>query len=218
VTPENRMIPVIAAIGNHDLIGQYGQNPAQAKVFSLLFPMPGPQIYNVLDFGNYLSLILLDSGHATPIAGRQSEWLKSALEGRRDVTHRFAVYHVPAYSSIRKFENSKSRVIQRHWVPIFDKEYLDLAFEHNDHAYKRTYPLRSNKVDPTGVIYIGDGAWGVEPRTPRIKKKPFYIAKFAATRHFLLLNLKCDGYQIQSIDSNGHIIDQVSRRQVVKQG
>ena len=59
VTPQGNMVPVIAAIGNHDLIGQYDQTPAQAAVFSLLFPMPGKRIYNVLDFNSYLSFFLL---------------------------------------------------------------------------------------------------------------------------------------------------------------
>jgi len=211
ITEDKRMIPVVAAIGNHDLIGQYGQTPAQAKIFSTLFPRTGGQIYNVLDFGNYLSLLILDSGHATPVAGPQTEWLKSTLQDRRDVTYLFAFYHVPAYPSVRKFNNSKSTLVRKNWTPIFDREGLDLAFEHNDHAYKRTHPLLNNRINSGGVIYLGDGAWGVEPRKSRNRRKPFYLARFVSSRHFILVNLKSDGYQVLSIDPRGLILDEFFR-------
>ncbi len=58
--------------------------------------MPGPQGYNVLDCGNYLSLLLLDSGHTHPVEGAQTDWLKQTLAARQHVSHVFPVYHVPA--------------------------------------------------------------------------------------------------------------------------
>ena len=79
VTPQGHLIPVISAIGNHDLNGGFDQTPAQAAIFSALFPMPGKQVYNVLDFDPFLSIFILDSGHSNPIGGKQTEWLKKAL-------------------------------------------------------------------------------------------------------------------------------------------
>ena len=212
VTPEKRMIPVMAAIGNHDLVGQYDQRPTQARVFSLLFPMPGPQIYNVLDFGNYLSLLLLDSGHATSIKGAQAAWLQSALAGRRDVLYRFAIYHVPAYPSVRSFNSYRSKLIRHTWVPIFEKEQLDLAFEHHDHAYKRTYPLLRNKNDPRGVIYLGDGAWGVPPRETSSGPARHYLAQFIPVNHFIQVDLAIDQFKVTAIDLHGNIIDSFMRK------
>lgn len=208
VTPEKRMIPVLSAIGNHDLLGQFNQTPAQAKIFSTLFPLSGSQMYNVLDFGNYLSLIILDSGHATPVAGKQTAWLTSVLKERREKTFRFAAYHVPAYPSIRK-NDPLSALIRKHWVPVFEKEGLQVAFEHHDHAYKRTYPLINSQIHPDGIIYIGDGAWGLKKarRLSWWRKKPAYVAKFESASHFILVTLKSDGYQFVVIDSTGKILD-----------
>lgn len=218
VTSQGYLIPVIAAIGNHDVSGNYNQTPAQARIFSLLFPMPGFQIYNVLDFGSYLSIFLLDSGHANLIAGKQTDWLKNTLEGRQNVNNLFAVYHVPAYSSIRAFNGRTAMDIRRYWVPLFEKGGIQAAFEHHDHAYKRTFPLLNNKVHPDGVVYLGDGAWGVEkPRNFKASRpKRFYLAKFASTRHFIGVILQKEQQTFVSIDPDGNLIDKYVKDLVPK--
>lgn len=212
VTEAERLIPVVSAIGNHDIVGHYNQTAEQAKGFFCLFPMPGTQGYNVLDLGNYLSLFILDSGHSNPIGGAQTHWLKNALESRSKIPHKLAVYHVPAYPSVRPFHTVQCTAIRHHWVPLFEAAGMQMAFEHHDHAYKRTYPLIKNKVQTNGTVYIGDGAWGVEkPRTHRSDKKPFYLAKFAPVRHFLFVTLGEKEQQVLSINDQGHVIDEYIR-------
>lgn len=214
VTPKGHLIPVIAAVGNHDVSGNYNQTPAQARIFSGLFPMPGPQIYNVLDFSSYLSIFLLDSGHANPVSGKQVEWLKTVLEERKSITNRFAVYHIPAYSSVRPFDNELSQNIRKYWVPHFEQGGIQTAFEHHDHAYKRTHPLLNNKIHPDGIIYLGDGAWGVKkarkPKNSR-RKRP-YLAKFASERHFIGVILQNDQQTFLSINSEGNKLDECTRK------
>lgn len=206
--PSGRLIPVLAAVGNHDVVGQYKQTPAQAQVFLALFPRPNGTTYSVLDFGDYLSVVLLDSGHAAEIEGTQSSWLKSVLEDRRRIVNRIAVYHVPAYPSIRAFDNEWSSAIRRHWVPIFENQGIQLAFEHHDHAYKRTHPLVKSKVATQGVVYCGDGAWGVEEaRTPKTRQKRPYLAKFVSVRHFIMVTLDKEGQKVAGIDDRGQQFD-----------
>ena len=115
----------------------------------------------------------MDSGHTHPINGAQTEWLAGVLEARQLVPHKFALYHVPAYPSSRPFNYGISKQIRKNWVPLFDKYKLTAAFENHDHDYKRTHPLLEGKTAPKGVIYLGDGAWGVEtPRKARqVRKK-----------------------------------------------
>lgn len=206
-----RLIPIVAAIGNHDIPGLWGQTPMQAKVFLALFPRPSGSSFTVLDFGHYLSLFLLDSGHATPVKGLQSFWLDAALKNRNDSTNRIAVYHVPAYPSVRSFHNDRCECVRKYWVPIFEKHKLHFAFEHHDHAYKRTHPLLKNKVEKEGIVYFGDGAWGIEePRKPRGNKKRPYIAKFASERHFILVSLKGKEQKVTSINAQGKVLDSYS--------
>jgi hypothetical protein len=71
----------------------------------------------------------------------------------------------PSYRSDKVGESGKiNHLIREHWCPLFDEYGVQLAFEHHDHAYKRTYPIRKGTVDPRGVVYLGDGAWGVTVR------------------------------------------------------
>ena len=207
-TENGRLIPVLSAIGNHDLRGQYNQTPAQAKVFSSLFPMPGERIYNAIDFGQYMSFFIMDSGHANSIDGEQSKWLKEVLQARTKTLHRFAIYHVPAYPSIRNFNNPQSVAIRKYWVPIFEQNGIQMAFEHHDHAYKRTIPLLQGKLNAKGIVYIGDGAWGVDRARPKSKVKKPYLAKFISSRHFILMTIDPLKREMKSIDDSGKVIDE----------
>lgn len=54
-----------------------------------------------------------------------------------------AIYHVPAYPSARSFTGRTQSMIRKHWVPLFEKSTMNLAFENHDHAYKRTYPIKT---------------------------------------------------------------------------
>lgn len=211
ITPDGKMIPCLAAIGNHDLTGQYGQTPTEARIFSMLFPLPGSQIFNVLDFGNYLSIFLLDSGHANPIGGKQTAWLKKTLQERKTVPYRFTIYHVPAYPSFRPFKGAISKAIRYYWVPLFEENKITLSFEHHEHTFKRTYPLLKNRVHPNGIIYLGDGCWGVEnPRRVKRTKKLFYIAKAVSARHVYQVTLTNEQCEAIAIGENGVIIDQLT--------
>ena len=69
---QQRLIPLVGCIGNHEVVGGYEQPRTKApffySVFDGLFPETG---YAALDFGQYLSLVLLDTNHTSPIAARR---------------------------------------------------------------------------------------------------------------------------------------------------
>ncbi len=208
VTPQGDLIPLLPVLGNHDTMGDFDQQPANAPFFYALFPMPGPQGYNVLDFGNYMTLVLLDSGHTHPICGQQTEWLDQTLRAREARPTKFALYHVPAYPSYRAYTYPFSTQVRQCWTPLFDRYHLTMAFENHDHDYKRTRPLRGGVVDPQGVLYVGDGAWGVKnPRQPRKDKNHWYVAKSAPARHFLLVEIGPEGRTLTAISSDGVVFD-----------
>lgn len=210
VTPDGRLIPMLPVIGNHDTSGRFDQTPKNSPFFYALFAMPGQQGYNVLDFGNYMSIVLLDSGHTHPIGGKQTKWLSSTLAERRNVPHKFAIYHVPAYPSVRKISDDYCSEVRKNWVPIFEENGLTAAFEHHDHAYKRTYPIKGNQVNRDGVIYLGDGAWGIEnPRRARHVAQKWYLANFASERHFLKVVICGDKRYAAAITPKGATIDEI---------
>jgi len=208
VTPEGYLIPLIPAIGNHDVLGGFDEAPENAQFFYALFGMSKKQGYRVLDFGNYLSLLILDSGHTHPIDGKQTAWLATQLASRQSMPHKVALYHVGAYPSVRSQNSKESELIRKNWVPLFEHYGLNVAFEHHDHAYKRTHLILDGKIDPTGVLYMGDGAWGIaKPRTPKTPKERWYLAKSSKAMHFISVSLSKNKRVFTAIDSNGKVID-----------
>jgi acid phosphatase type 7 len=218
VTADSRIIPCLVAAGNHEVVGgyytkheAYEQTDAFraqiAPYFYALFPFPGQPGYNVLDFGKYLSLIILDTEHSNPIRGDQTDWLKKVLEERKDVLHKIPVYHVPAYPSVRDYAGVVQTLVRETWTPIFDDHQIKIAFENHDHAYKRTYPIRNNELNPEGIIYVGDGSWGVEPRDIHDVATTWYLEHAHKIRAFTLLTLSSDGLSFISVDEEGEVID-----------
>lgn len=211
VTEDGRLIPMIVTIGNHEVRGSRAQPPEKAAVFYSLFATPGPTGFACLNAGDYLSLLLLDSGHIRPVSGQQTEWLAETLRSRRHVPHLMPVYHVPAYPSHRSDKKGDSALttqqIRTNWCPLFEKYGVRMAFEHHDHTFKRTHPIRAGKVDPKGIIYLGDGCWAVVKRQPNPKR--WYIAKAASTRHFYVVTLFASGRHVVAVNQNGQIFDDV---------
>lgn len=198
------LIPLVTAIGNHDVNGKYGQTKEKATLYYQLFPQGG---YRVLDFGSYLSLWILDSGHSHPIEGKQTEWLEATLKERSSL-YKFALYHVPAYPSVRDMNNKYSIQVRKYWVPLFEKGGINVAFENHEHAYKRTHRIRGGQISSDGVLYLGDGAWGVEKaRKPKSPKEAWYIAKSLEVPHIHIVTLTKEGIHHQAMSREGNIFD-----------
>lgn len=227
ITSDNRVIPHIAAIGNHEVRQGYIYNytPVEythpdfvrrvAPYFSTFISFPGPDAYGVLDFGDYLSLFLLDTGHATSIEGRQTDWLRRELYARDRVRHLIPLYHVAAWPSFRDPETILASRIRTYWVPLFEKYRVRLAFENHEHAYKRTHPIRNGRIDETGIHYIGDGAWGVRTRPIRTLDDgsfPWYLAQADTLRHFIMGEMDGDQIHLRMYEEHGSRIDQLSFR------
>ena len=63
------LIPMVVAIGNHEVAGGTGKKPKDAKYFYSLFPLPAKRSFYAMDVGNYLSLIVLDSDLTERVEG-----------------------------------------------------------------------------------------------------------------------------------------------------
>ena len=220
VTDEGRVIPFLPGIGNHEVWTgfvanheQYVQNDVWrerlAPLYYNLFAFPGQPGYNVLDFGSYLSFILLDSGHTNPVYGEQKQWLQRVLTERSSVPHIFPIYHVAAWPTVRPYDGYIQTAIRDHWVPLFERHNVYIAFENHDHTYKRTFPIKNEQVHPGGVVYLGDGAFGRGGRGHRMHEteETWYLDRAAPDRHFILLTLDSDGSRFEVINIDGEIID-----------
>jgi acid phosphatase type 7 len=221
ITPDNRAIPILFGIGNHEIVGGYywGNNRGMdayedsdafremiAPYYYNLFAWPGHPGYGTLDFGDYLSIIMLDTDHSGPIEGKQTDWLKEQLDSRQHVTHVLPVYHVPAFPSFRGYDNQITNTrVREHWVPLFEQFDVEIAFENHDHTYKRTFPILNEAKAEGGIIYVGDGAWGVGVRQPDMSR--WYLERGEALRHLILLSIHGRYRDFKVIDSEGNLID-----------
>lgn len=207
VTPEGHIIPFVPVIGNHEVQGGYGTDPEKAPLYFTFFDKPDKRAYYTLDFGDYMSLILLDSNHTNSVAGEQTKWLADRLNERIGTEHIFPSYHVAAWPSFRSFTNPNSRDIRNHWVPLFEQNGIRLAFEHHDHTFKRTKPILDGAENENGIVYIGDGSWGVDTRNPEEADQRWYLEKASADNHFWHITIAPGVRVARALDPDRNLID-----------
>ena len=222
VARNRRLIPVIVAIGNHEVYSnrstsaeamrvmqETGVRVGDAPYFTALHADVRAPHYSVIDVGGYLSLVLLNSGHTASVDGAQTQWLREVLSERAKVPHVFPVYHVPGYPSVRRFSGNTSRLVRENWSPLFERNGIQVAFENHEHAYKRSYPISGGHRDSSGVIYVGDGSWGASPR--RVGRdqteRAWYIDRAASVNHGIIVTLDGETGRYEVVDNRGRIFD-----------
>jgi len=214
---DGRCLPMVVAIGNHEVKGGFnGVIPDDAPYFYSFFPLPENRSYYALDFADYLSVVVLDSGHTQPIAGAQADWLGQAMASRSGQRFLFPVYHWPAYGTTKgeggnlPCEHPRSVEIRSQWIPHFERHGVTAVFENDHHNYKRTHPLRGHQRDEAnGITYLGDGAWGVSTRD--VPKDAWYLAYAEPRRHLFHVTLNPDGtVKAEAVSGSGKIFDEVT--------
>jgi hypothetical protein len=213
VARNGRLIPMITCIGNHEVNGGYGKLRSKAPFFYALFDGLYPETsYATLDFGDYLRLVLLDTGHTSPIGGDQANWLAKALRATKDHPHVVVVNHVPAYPCVRnpgagkKGKAGTGADNRKHWVPLFEKYRVPIVLEHHDHAFKRTKALLGGLSHKNGVHYLGDGSWG-KLRVPSPPAKRPYLHVTSSSYHLSLHRIQGKERFHLALDETGRVMD-----------
>lgn len=196
-TADKRLLPIFPARGNHDMdIG-----------FEEMFWWPNRQndYYYTANINKNTAIVILNT--EISINGDQRVWLEKELQTLRPKKRWLgALYHRPAYPSVRAYEDGESR--RRAWVPLFEKYKLDIVSSGHDHSMKRTVPILNVKANPNGIVYIGDGGLGVRPREvdpTRWYLKPPGIAKSVHNVHMVdysskQITIKAFGIDGQTLD------------------
>lgn len=199
-TDENRLVPIIPAKGNHD----------RGKLIGEIFDFESdgdddPIYYYDIQFGNHLSMVILDTNIAG--TGAQEAFLTDALARLRPKARWLtAQYHRPLYPAV-KTPSAHKKV----FVPLFENYDLDLALESDGHTIKRTIPIRKGQKDPTGVVYVGEGGLGVSQREP--KSDRWYInpeegAYVNQGHHLMLIAADVKMLTIEIIGIDGRVLDE----------
>ena len=209
---KGRMIPLVTCLGNHEVDGGGRQREKAASFLSVFDGLYPETSYGVLDFGDYLSLVMLDTGHLSAVDGEQTDWLKKTLAEREDHPHVFGVQHVPSYPSYRDPWNKDGTGAtgaeqRKHWCPLFERYKINVVLEHHDHTFKRTHPLTDGHIDEQrGVLYLGDGSWG-KIRPPKSPKDRPYLAKVSENYHVTMHRLQGNRRFHVALEDSGRIAD-----------
>lgn len=210
ITPEGHLIPLIMAIGNHEVSGGYNGGLNKAPFWTNYFAQEPGKSYFSRKLNQDTVLFVLDSGHAVSHGGAQADWLTSEMQAHQSTKNRLAIYHVPLFPSVRSFSDANSSNGRKNWLSIFDNFGLTVAFENHDHALKRTKMLKGGKptTDGSGTLYLGDGCWGTGPRG--VSSGRDYIAHSEGSRHFWDVKISPSGMSFDALGSKGEVLDQTS--------
>jgi hypothetical protein len=220
IASNKRLIPVLGAVGNHEVRGQFIDSRAtkeemrdRAPFFLSIFECQYRNAsYSVHDFGDIMSLFMLDSDHISPVDGEQAEWLSYEMAARSAVPHLIPVYHVPAYPNVIALDDSHSARVRTHWPPIFEQYGVRLAFENHLHSYKRTWPLQQGLVnEASGVIYVGSGSVGSGLNTPdSVADRPYLRVSERVNSTAIVEVESFSSVRVRVINRYGQTIDSFS--------
>eukprot|EP01113_Clastostelium_recurvatum_P033073 TRINITY_DN4333_c0_g1_i4.p1 TRINITY_DN4333_c0_g1~~TRINITY_DN4333_c0_g1_i4.p1 ORF type:complete len:717 (-),score=100.73 TRINITY_DN4333_c0_g1_i4:37-2187(-) len=189
-TPLGYSVPMLLAIGNHEA-GGFMVQPQDILYYSAYFPHAlGSGTVDVLErktyhrhnIGRSVTILSLDSWVVTPMAD-QVDFIRSNLQDATSngVPFTLAIYHASLYPSVPSWEHLIVTDGRLYWEPLFSSLGLTAAFENHYHVYKRTFPIRNGHLvgdgDGDGVVYLGDGAWGIQGTDIPIVKDSWWIDK-----------------------------------------
>ena len=211
-TREGRLIPFVAGLGNHEVKGGYwkpgktfGEMKKRAPFFYALFGgLYRTEEPVALDFGDYLSLLMLDSEHITPM-DRQTGWLERSLESKKGVPWLFASWHVAAYPSARSWDaQPMSGYAREHWIPLIEKSRTAGVFNHHDHDLQR---LETEGKAGRKITVFGNGAIGAGLRRAWCPESGRLAKARVMAHHIYIVSLTAALAEVRAIGMGGKELD-----------
>ena len=204
---DGSMIPIVTCIGNHE-VNKYKTDISELRSpwYFSLFGRQGEELYYSRTVGDTMVFFVLDSGYHHNFEGKQSEWLKMELEKYKHIPHKFAVYHMPMYPAFSDYSSERRQLARASWATLFDEYGVRVAFEHDDHVAKRSKPLKANRVEEGGTVYIGDGAFGRESRNVD-RTVRWYNSMEKSVVHFWQVDVTHEAVKLQAIDRKRQVFD-----------
>lgn len=191
-----RLLPIVATRGNHE---------SDKELYNQLWNAPGQGRGYYLQKYGPISLLILNTEES--LSGDQETWLDATLKEQQGAQWIIANYHLPAYPVVKSPGPARGL-----WVPIFERHFLDLAFESDGHAFKRTAPIYAEAVDSErGIIYAGEGGLGVKQRTP--DPSHWYITQGGVTaksHHVMKLRITGGQAQLETFGEDLQLIDTIA--------
>ena len=197
-TNDNRLLPIIASRGNHDLDVGFEE--------AFWWPERETDFYYASQINGEIAMIVLNT--EISISGDQRVWLENTLRDIRPKNRYVtAMFHKPIYPSVRAYDGAEGR--RRAWAPLFDEHKVDLVAVGHDHALKRTVPILAEEPNPEGIVYIGDGGLGVPTR--EVDESRWYLQNPGMTESIFnvhLVEFSTEQIHIRAFGMEGDILDE----------
>jgi hypothetical protein len=183
---DGEILPIVPTRGNHE---------NDKVLYNQIFGFPGE------DGSGYfkskigpMDFFILNTEES--ITGDQLNWLSEQLASSETRPWLFTSYHQPAFPVVKR-----PGAARNFWVPLFEQYQIDLAFESDGHAFKRTAPIYQEAIDhDKGIIYLGEGGLGVKQRNPETDRWYLQDSGLAFKKHHVMkLTVTEDTMQLTSI-------------------
>ena len=136
-------------------------------------------------------------------------WLENDLQNScKD--WKFAMFHHPPYG-VTSYGEKEAKMIQETWVPVLERNGVDMVFVGHQHMYMRTYPIYENlvKEKPTeGITYVIGNASNKTYINP---EEHDYIARVfegSESTSYTIINIEGDLLTMTTRGINGNVIDE----------
>ena len=196
-------VAMMPTIGNHEK-----NHPFYYQYFNL----PAPEFHYKFTWGD-ADFFAIDSNKPLILGEGQLAWLEKELAASK-AKWKFCYHHHPCYSSDsddygKTFNGQKSTFGTeklRQLSSLYEKHKVDMVLNGHIHAYERTFPIKDNKVDDSGVVYLTSGGFGagLENFTPT---PSFFKAANRVDYHLVLFSIHGNSLQLHAYDKDGHLFD-----------
>ena len=196
-------VAMMPAIGNHER-----NHPLYYRYFNL----PEPEFHYKFSWGD-ADFFSIDSNKPLVPGEGQLAWLEKELSASR-ARWKFCFHHHPCYSSdsddYGDTFNGKKSVYgtdsMLRLASLYERHKVDMVLNGHVHAYERTFPIRGNRVDESGVVYLTSGGFGggLENFSPT---PTFFKAANRIDYHLVLFTLHGDKLELRAFDKDGQLFD-----------
>lgn len=134
----------------------------------------------------------------------QLAWLKDDLAAHHeDVSWIMAQYHIPMFP---RTSSKPGSAVSRAWSELFYDYRVNVVVESDTHLVKYTLPVRPNgPMDyieaESGVVYIGEGAWGAPLRSANVHHD--WILDQGSFYHFMVNQVTPDAFTVRTVRFDG---------------
>jgi len=139
------------------------------------------------DYGN-IHIAVLNTNDVLAISIPQLKWLENDMKST-DKDWKIVLMHKSPYSLGKDAKWPDALYLQKSLTRVVDECGVDLVLSGHDHQYLRTKPLKANKVNEDGAIYILSGTAGAK----RYEVRPFLANHFLKTDWIDALTIQRSG-------------------------